>query len=452
MKKNVLRIISINLSIIVMIVLMAQSVYAISDKNDVYYDDCVCAYKLSEHSMDNTLQVNKAYKYFITSIDPEWKNLQTFGEMKNISQIPIETVKGMTTDVLVETVLSYPPFPVSFVYDDPRYLMESIEDFNGIIELFKRDDSATILLKKYVEINVQKAQLDFNERTRMDHIEVLLANKNIWSKLSSAELTCLANIAVNKYNEKLLTGDFSEQGSAAFFNTLDMSDKEIVLLLKLDISSDLFKYKSVGSGVLIEIPEENLRTPKDTDIINMEPLSSDNIGVRDQVLNNNQNKLDTGIKSVNGVNGFVYTHNGTPVPVIIGTDTVQHPHEYLYYLSWVTTNYPNATFIYGANNANNCHSWAWYWNCTANTIWMDNPSSYMTDGSWKLVTGAGLWDDNVLYTVSSGVISHSGIVEVPGSGNVLPNVISKWGTMAVVYHSVYYCPWPHSYSLWRRTY
>ena len=50
-------------------------------------------------------------------------------------------------------------------------------------------------------------------------------------------------------------------------------------------------------------------------------------------------------------------------------------------------NYPNATKLREATTNYNCHSYAWHLQTLPNVFWINDPSPYMTDGSWIVRRG-----------------------------------------------------------------
>lgn len=97
----------------------------------------------------------------------------------------------------------------------------------------------------------------------------------------------------------------------------------------------------------------------------------------------------------------------------------------------------------------NCHSYAWYSQSTSNSYWMDDPSLYLTDGSYtevgKLQTIAG--DRMVYYNSNTDIydqITHSAIIssytDYPKSKRTFV-VNSKWGAYGLYQHSWDNCPY-----------
>lgn len=85
--------------------------------------------------------------------------------------------------------------------------------------------------------------------------------------------------------------------------------------------------------------------------------------------------------------------------------------------------YPSAILVSGASKKYNCHSYSWYSQSTSNSYWMNDPSAYMTDGSYKKT---GLVKGNKVYSKTD---NHTAIVD--SISNSYTIYISKWGTAGV---------------------
>lgn len=110
--------------------------------------------------------------------------------------------------------------------------------------------------------------------------------------------------------------------------------------------------------------------------------------------------------------------------------------------------YPNAVEVSGINPAYNCHSYAWYSTSTSNNCWINNPTPYMTDGSYTRKTSAVVgykvgWPGT---SANPSVPAHSAIVYSVSGGTV--KYISKWGYNGVFIHSLSDCPYSGSVSYW----
>jgi len=107
--------------------------------------------------------------------------------------------------------------------------------------------------------------------------------------------------------------------------------------------------------------------------------------------------------------------------------------------------YPYATFVYNSSNCYNCHSFAWYSSSPSNTYWMDDPSAYMSDGSYT--STSSVYDASRVYYYSS---DHSAkVYSASPYGLAGSDLISKWGQGPVMIHTPYYGPYSGNVSLWR---
>lgn len=155
------------------------------------------------NSQNPTYTITKPYKFPITPEDrEEWKKLTSISSKKETCQIPQNIVENMTTKALIETVLAYPIFPVEQAFTEPAYALDGYLDFNGFIELFTRNDAATILFKMFIDENYSEdiSSPDYFKNLR---IKMLLARSEIWSKLNEQDLKRLRQTNINLYPEDL---------------------------------------------------------------------------------------------------------------------------------------------------------------------------------------------------------------------------------------------------------
>lgn len=119
----------------------------------------------------------------------------------------------------------------------------------------------------------------------------------------------------------------------------------------------------------------------------------------------------------------------------------------------------NVTKISRGTCKYNCHSYAWYSQATSNPYWINNPSPYMTDGSYKKVlSGLGSSSINVNYGDrvfwgTNSVPIHSAIIRSSVTGAPLATrfAYSKWGQLGVFGHTVSNSPYSTAnISAWHR--
>ena len=119
--------------------------------------------------------------------------------------------------------------------------------------------------------------------------------------------------------------------------------------------------------------------------------------------------------------------------------------------SQTLTAYPTATLLRTASKKYNCHSYAWYSTSSSNHYWMEDPTVYMTDGSYDRAT---CQVGNIAYWyIPIGIITgqepvHSGIVDVHMQSSAVYGARSKWGQLGVFNHRFDDCPYSGTISYW----
>lgn len=141
---------------------------------------------------------------------------------------------------------------------------------------------------------------------------------------------------------------------------------------------------------------------------------------------------------------YVTTPNGTKVEVMqLGEQLSSSDKTAI--ANMIKASYPNAVLLSPATTNYNCHSYAWYSQSTSNTYWMNDPSAYWTDGSYKRTTNPGV--GNKIYYSTSGN-EHTGVITSrvagpPSNGDMaaLLTVTSKWGQAGLYRHNAKDCPY-----------
>jgi hypothetical protein len=163
------------------------------------------------------------------------------------------------------------------------------------------------------------------------------------------------------------------------------------------------------------------------------------------------------VSETNGVPLYkVYTPKGTGVTVIKSScqhsaashDAADREMEKTY----------NVTRVSRGTCTYNCHSYAWYSQSASNPYWMNNPSPYLTDGSYhRILSGLNSCSDNakngdrVIWGSATGP-EHSAVLKSPATGEPIATriVYSKWGQCGVFRHQVATSPYKKNVSVWSR--
>lgn len=139
-----------------------------------------------------------------------WTNYETYEEKLKACQIPQKVLHEMCTVGLIETCLNYPYWLDVFAFDNAQYGFNRLfrDNFNGVQELFKRNDAGIELLERYKNIDpggyddtwtlIEKGNLGWS----LVHIEMVLAQKEIILKLNDNQKLELLKEALKKYEIK----------------------------------------------------------------------------------------------------------------------------------------------------------------------------------------------------------------------------------------------------------
>ena len=152
----------------------------------------------------------------------------------------------------------------------------------------------------------------------------------------------------------------------------------------------------------------------------------------------------------NDIPGYVYTPNGSSVLVYSRDELSPEQIDNYNYIGDALV--PEANRIAPSSKLYNCHSYAWYFQSTLNSYWMNDPTNYYTDGSYEVSTGE--IGDIICYFDDCDGNLHSGIVidTLEGTSNGvcgdadLKIVRSKWGQLGLYEHRGDQCPYTSTYS------
>jgi hypothetical protein len=135
----------------------------------------------------------KSYQYPTLIGSQEWKKFKSLNEKSSACQIPDQVLDTISTEGLIWTCLNYPMFSNIFAFNDLQTGFNSVNSyFNGIEELYSRDNSIKELLSLFYRINPDEFK---NEWTPEDKggFALLL----IWFELLISEHVMIANLSNN---------------------------------------------------------------------------------------------------------------------------------------------------------------------------------------------------------------------------------------------------------------
>ena len=303
----------------------------------------------------------------MTPVDKEWGEFSSHQDMLDHCQLPEECVKAMTTEQLFDTVLKYPLLIDILFYDDVMSgISEVAKQFNGLDELLKREDIQGVLKDKYMVAVIPVAEhQDYSKLSVDDDVRLMSrqTKENIYLDLQER---------LEIYFEEAL---FFMDGISSGY-----SDSE-----KKAIAAE-FVDKDIDNG------KEGF------------PIMFGKKG-RDKM----QRKGDSTV--------YVKTPNGTKVKCTIESNNHLNSDGRV---EQEKIAYPDATFVAVGYSGNNCHAYAW---TGRQDIWMNSPAAYISDKSYKEISG-GRPTGNGQKAVWPNLL-HSAIVLDYTKQD--PIVVSKWG-------------------------
>ena len=141
----------------------------------------------------STTYNNAPYDYPVRPGTDEWGMLGSSGKYE-ACQIPEDTLKKMSTQALVETVLDYPRLIIYRAHNDMQMGFDMlVENFNGLRELYTRPDCGTEVLKVFLEIDPAAIDEEWSGTQKVDYIfglmdvEMLLMQEPVCESLTDEE-------------------------------------------------------------------------------------------------------------------------------------------------------------------------------------------------------------------------------------------------------------------------
>ena len=347
---------------------------------------------------ESEYSINEPYEFPITQYDDQWKEFETKAEALSVCQIPEEILNKMTTEALLETVLNY-PFIIDYIaFNDYKDAADNMmRDFNGFSELLSREDLTEVLLEAYDESDLVSYQEFQAMETDSENMILDIESSNIRSNLSKFWET--SNLEFIIAYDQIINPDYTEAEAQQFETTLSNKESQ-------RCNSEIY---SQASDIYLKFMAKN------SDIM---PMAGENIQYT-----------------------TVKTPKGTSVSVIIRTPDFSSGEITVINASTALA-YPQAELQRNPTVKYNCHSYAWYSQCTANKYWMNSPGAYTMDGSYSFYSNIVSPANAKVFYLSD---DHSAIVHSSSSmTGGTATFISKWGEAGVYIHNRLFSPYDAS--------
>ncbi|CAM3920925.1 MULTISPECIES: hypothetical protein [Paenibacillus] len=307
-----------------------------------------------------------------------------------------------------------------------------------------RDQTPSVIDKPY-EYPIKPGTDEWKDLAdKEEKLKVSQIPEDVLTKLSTEAL--IESVLNYPLLVDMLAFNSYEQG----FNAVASNFNGLQELLKRDDAGiKLFeKYNKKNSSLNVE--QTNYR-----DSMYLKVMLSQNV-LSSKLSAEQLKELKSGHDSSVQANTYVKTPNGTNVLVYQNPEMLSSADK-AQIAKDIALSYPNATKLRDATSVYNCHSYAWYSTSSTNPYWMDNPSAYWTDGSYKS-SSSGAAGYRIYYSTSGN--EHTGIINsvlygppAPGKGwSSLTDVTSKWGMAGLYKHRANDCPYYSSESALRYYY
>jgi len=173
-----------------------------------------------------TNEISDAYEYPITPGTKEWKKLKSHIEMIEVSIIPENQLKTMSTEGLLETVLNCPIIGDIIAFAPYQNGYNSVfRNFNGLQELANREGLSQIILEKYYELN--NTIIPENEPNGIKFIlkivglEMIISQDYIIDNLNVEQKIFLLREAIKRYESTNDGLGYSTSFKKSSFNVID---------------------------------------------------------------------------------------------------------------------------------------------------------------------------------------------------------------------------------------
>lgn len=95
----------------------------------------------ANNTMEDSYTITEAYQYPVVPGTPEWAEFETLDQMISACEIPDAILVAMSTEALIETVMSYPLNLNVIAFNTPKQGFDSVASYcNGLQELMGRQD------------------------------------------------------------------------------------------------------------------------------------------------------------------------------------------------------------------------------------------------------------------------------------------------------------------------
>lgn len=179
-------------------------------------------------------EIDKPYEFPVKPGTEQWAKLNSSREMDSVCVIPLKVLNSLSTNALFITCLNYPRIIDFFLANNLQSGFNICSKrFGALSELLKRPDLNQILLKAYLDIDIQKKSLngykDNLSHLQIGFIELLISQEKIINAFKSDEKKLLLSRAVLNIKKRREIGEslFRQQTTAFITSRILSSQNQI---------------------------------------------------------------------------------------------------------------------------------------------------------------------------------------------------------------------------------
>ncbi len=410
---------------LLMCILSLPTAYAVGTEPDEFTTASTCIISDEEYYPEGY----SGYIYPVRPGTSEWYALDDHSDMIEVCTIPENILSSMTTGELMESILAYPLIVDMFAYDDWSVGFQVVASrFNGLQEFLNRSDSPSALVNAYAT----QETLQFDT---LSDAAIAAFNREEGSDFLDADYkscrTILASMVLNTMLcEDSLSSRFTVADKAQLLSAV-RNDNIVSMKHFLTIEEEPIVISTVSPERAVSLVEHTGYAPY--------PISITTVSTPHGTAVDAYTTVCAEVWLGSDGNSYVVTdalYSDLPASYITTLNNAA-------YTTFGLRPIEDPTVTY------NCHAYAWYEEVEDTPYWINDPSAYLTDGSYEIVTklNTSIGDRVVYYWSYNSTyqgIQHSAIIESytsPSASTRTLTLVSKWGIMGLYRHSVYTCPY-----------
>lgn len=135
-----------------------------------YFRDLIKKSSAETANLPDSRSLKTSYNFPVKPGSDEWKKKVLSVPPWDLCQIPSEVLTNLTTPALVTTCLTYPMRGDIAFFDNPTNGLTSVaEKFNGLKELYTREDAVQPLLDAYLDFKPKNVEVPYEVAQELNH-------------------------------------------------------------------------------------------------------------------------------------------------------------------------------------------------------------------------------------------------------------------------------------------